>query len=143
MLYGVLWRENFLRALRLLVSFAPWSIPYICKKTTRSLLIILSLSTPYSLINVVLWSTLSLKKKSIMECLTEWMILRTPLALINLALWSSSKEKFSKSSMSFSRYYAMEHSIHLQKKNNMELINLLSLRTPYSLINVALWSTPS
>ena len=58
-----------------------------------------------------------------MKCLTEWLIVRTPQALINLALWSSSKGNYSKSSTPFSKYCAMEHSIHLQKKNNMELIN--------------------
>ena len=63
------------------------------------------------------------EKNCIMECLTEWMNLRAPQALINLALWSSSKGNYSKSSTPFSKYCTMEHSIHLHKKNNMELID--------------------
>ena len=49
--------------------------------------------------------------------------LSTPYQYRKKALWSSLKGKYSKSSTPFCKYCAMEHSIHLQKKNNMEFLN--------------------
>ena len=59
--------------------------------------------------------------------------------------WSFLKGKCSVSSTPFCKYCAMEHSIHLQKKKRTtwSFLIILTLSTPYSLINVVLWSTPS